>query len=125
LTSPSTASTRARSSASSTSRSRIASLDVAVDGINQGEIFRFLNKPFEYRGLRGPVSEAVVRNQELLALSGDRQRRERREQLRKALEAEYPGISEVQRGDHYEVTADPWTEAMQLGLAGLDRKLES
>jgi DNA-binding NtrC family response regulator len=102
------------------------SLDVAVDGINQGEIFRFLNKPFEDRALRAAVGEAVLRNQELLALSGDRQRRERREQLRKALEAEYPGISEVQRtGDHYEVTADPWAEAMQLGLAGLDRKLES
>jgi DNA-binding NtrC family response regulator len=102
------------------------SLDVAVDGINQGEIFRFLNKPFEDRMLRGAVAEAVQRNQELLALSGDRQRRERREALRKALEAEYPGISDVQKLDmHYEVTADPWAEAAELGLVGLDRKLES
>jgi len=101
-------------------------LDVAVDGINQGEIFRFLNKPFEDRVLRTAVAEAVQRNQELLALSGDRQRRERREALRKALEAEYPGISDVQRGgEQYEVTADPWSEAMTLGLVGLDRKLES
>jgi DNA-binding NtrC family response regulator len=102
------------------------SLDVAVDGINQGEIFRFLNKPFEDRVLRGAVAEAVQRNQELLALSGDRQRRERREALRKALEAEYPGISEVQKPEsHYEVTADPWSEAAALGLVGLDRKLET
>lgn len=102
------------------------SLDVAVDGINQGEIFRFLNKPFEDRVLRTAVAEAVQRNQELLALSGDRQRRERREQLRRALEAEYPGISTVERTDsHYVVTADPWSEATTLGLVGLDRKLES
>ena len=101
------------------------SLDVAVDGINQGEIFRFLNKPFEDRVLRGAVAEAVQRNQELLALSGDRQRRERREQLRRALEAEYPGISTVERAEgHYVVTDDPWSEATALGLAGLDRKLE-
>jgi DNA-binding NtrC family response regulator len=102
------------------------SLDVAVDGINQGEIFRFLNKPFEDRVLRGAVAEAVQRHQELLALSGDRQRRERREALRKALEAEYPGISEVQKPEsHYEVTDDPWSEAAALGLVGLDRKLET
>lgn len=101
------------------------SLDVAVDGINQGEIFRFLNKPFEDRVLRTAVADAVQRNQELLALSGDRQRRERREQLRRALEAEYPGISTVERTDgHYVVTADPWSEALTLGLAGLDRTLE-
>jgi DNA-binding NtrC family response regulator len=101
------------------------SLDVAIDGINQGEIFRFLNKPFEDRVLRGAVAEAVQRNAELLALSGDRQRRERREQLRKALEAEYPGISAVERTEgHYVVTGDPWGEAVSLGLVGLDRKLE-
>ena len=101
------------------------SLDVAVDGINQGEIFRFLNKPFEDRVLRTAVAEAVQRNIELLALSGDRQRRERREQLRRALESEYPGISSVERAEgHYVVTADPWSEATALGLAGLDRKLE-
>ncbi len=102
------------------------SLEVAVDGINQGEIFRFLNKPFEDRVLRGAVADAVQRNQELLALSGDRQRRERRDQLRKALEAEYPGISTVERAHgHYAVTDDPWSEAAELGLTGLDRKLES
>src|SRR2546430_6016502 len=91
-------------------------LETAIDGINQGEVFRFINKPFEDRALRQAVSDAVARHHELLALSGDRQRRERREALRGALEAEYPGISEVQRaGDVLEVTADPWREALELG----------
>lgn len=100
-------------------------LETAIDGINQGEVFRFLNKPFEDKVLRQTVLDAVQRNSELLALSGDRQRRERREALRSALETEYPGISEVTRDDGVvDVTADPWTEAAALGLAGLDKKLE-
>ena len=100
-------------------------LETAVDGINQGEIFRFVGKPFEDRMLRQCVADAVQRHEELLALSGDRERRERREALRAALEADYPGISEARRpGTTLEVTADPWSEAAALGLAGLDRKLE-
>src|SRR3982750_4390624 len=67
-------------------------LDTAIDGINQGEIFRFLSKPFEPDLLRQTVREAVARHKELLAMSGDRERRERREALRTALEQEYPGI---------------------------------
>ena len=101
-------------------------LETAIDGINQGEVFRFINKPFEDRALRAAVLEGVQRHQELLALSGDRQRRERREALRAALEAEYPGISEVRRdGGALEVTADPWGDAAALGIAGLGRDMES
>ena len=85
-------------------------LETAIDGINQGEIFKFLNKPFDNEGLRQALQAGVARNKELLAMSGDRQRRERREALRNALESEYPGISQVARtaGDPHEVTADPW-----------------
>jgi DNA-binding NtrC family response regulator len=102
------------------------SLETAIDGINQGEIFRFLNKPFDNEQLRGAVNAGVARNKELLAMSGDRERRQRREALRTALEAEYPGISKVERtGDAYEVTADPWAEAAALQLLGLDARLES
>lgn len=102
-------------------------LETAIDGINQGEIFKFLNKPFDSEQLRGAVRAGVQRNRELLEMSGDRQRRERREALRKALEAEYPGISQVARaaGEPYVVTAEPWREAAELGLAGLAATLES
>jgi two-component system, probable response regulator PhcQ len=100
-------------------------LDTAIDGINQGEIFRFLSKPFEDKQLRTAVQDGVQRNIELLALSGDRQRRERRDALHKALEQEYPGISRVERdGDTYVVTDDPWGVASELGLVELDRSLE-
>jgi two-component system, probable response regulator PhcQ len=101
-------------------------LETAIDGINQGEIFRFLNKPFDNEQLRAAVHAAVARHEELIALSGDRQRRERREALRRALETEYPGISRVERapGSPYVVPADPWDEAAQLGLVTLTRGLE-
>ncbi|MBS1122107.1 MAG: putative two-component response regulator [Deltaproteobacteria bacterium] len=102
-------------------------LATAIDGINQGEIFRFLNKPFDNDQLRAAVTAGVARNRELLAMSGDRERRQRREQLRTALEAEYPGISHVDRaaGGCYEATADPWGEAIALELPGLTAKLET
>jgi len=96
-------------------------LETAIDGINQGEIFRFLNKPFDNDHLRGAVQAGVARNKELLEMSGDRERRERRNALHAALEAEYPGISQVDRGpdEVHEVTADPAAEAALLGLTGL------
>ena len=102
-------------------------LETAIDGINQGEIFRFLNKPFDNEQLRAAVQAGVARNRELLAMSGDRQRRERRNALHAALEAEYPGISAVsrQRNEVYQVTEDPWTEATNLGLIGLPAGLET
>ena len=102
------------------------SLETAIDGINQGEIFRFLNKPFENEKLRAAVHAAVARNRELVAMSGDRQRRQRREAIKAELELEYPGISQVDRriGETYEVTADPWSESMGLGLAGFKSTLE-
>lgn len=101
-------------------------LETAIDGINQGEIFKFLNKPFDNDVLRQTVRSAVDRNRELLAMSGDRERRERREALRAALEAEYPGISHVERGpdEVYVVTSDPWRDAADLGLVGLTLALE-
>ena len=104
----------------------LRTLDTAIDGINQGEIFRFLNKPFENEKLRAAVLAGVQRNRELLAMSGDRQRRERRETLVRELEAEYPGISKVHRLEGaYTVDGDPWAEAAALGLEALTPDLES
>ena len=102
-------------------------LETAVDGINQGEIFRFLSKPFDNEQLRSAVHAGVARNKELVEMSGDRQRRERRNALHAALEAEYPGISQVSRlpDEVYQVTDDPWTEAANLGLIGLGSSLEA
>jgi DNA-binding NtrC family response regulator len=102
-------------------------LETAIDGIHQGEIFRFLNKPFDNDQLRSAVHAGIARNKELLAMSGDRQRRERRNALHAALETEYPGISRVTRGpgEIHQVPDDPWAEAEALGLAGFNSGLDS
>jgi DNA-binding NtrC family response regulator len=102
-------------------------LETAIDGINQGEIFRFLNKPFDNEQLRAAVHAGIARNKELVEMSGERQRRERRSALHTALESEYPGISNVTRvpGQAHEVPADPWAEAASLGLVGFTANLES
>ncbi len=103
----------------------LRTLETAVDGINQGEIFRFLGKPFENETLRAAVISGVERHRELMAMSGDRQRRQRREALVLALEGEYPGISRVAKvDDTYAIDADPWLEASELGLAALTPDLE-
>lgn len=72
-------------------------LETAIDGINQGEVFRFISKPFDREHLRQSVDAALARHRELVELSGDRERRQRRQRLRAALEGEYRGITEVAR----------------------------
>lgn len=96
-------------------------LETAVDGINQGEIFRFIAKPFDNETLRRDIAAAIERNKELLALAGDRQRRLRGERLRSELEAEYPGITNLDRppGGFYEVPVDVKSDAAELGLGAL------
>lgn len=92
--------------------------ETVVDGINQGEIFRFIAKPFAPQELRDAIAAAVARNAELVALSSDRQRRERRDALRDALEAEYPGITDVVRAseDRYIVPEAASELARALGF---------
>lgn len=98
--------------------------ETAIDGINQGEIFRFIAKPFDEKELRKAVLDAVQRHHELAALSVDRQRHERSAAIREALEAEFPGISQVDGGAEIVVTADPWTAADELGLAAFRAALD-
>jgi DNA-binding NtrC family response regulator len=99
-------------------------LETAIDGINQGEIFRFVAKPFERDELRAIVDAAVERHRELAEVSGERQRRERRRALRDALDKEYPGITEIARDaeGRYRVP-DPRPLARQVGWITLARAL--
>jgi DNA-binding NtrC family response regulator len=99
-------------------------VETAVDGINQGEIFRFIAKPFDFEELRGAVLAAVERHVELVEMTGDRQRRERRVALRTSLEMEYPGISDVHRSANgiYEV-ASPWDKP-EVGFTTFTSALE-
>jgi len=72
-------------------------LDTAVAGINQGEVFRYIQKPFEPMVLRHVVREAVERHHDLMANASNREQARRRHQMATELDAEYPNITHVAR----------------------------
>jgi two-component system, probable response regulator PhcQ len=74
-------------------------LDTAVEGINVGEVFRFLSKPFDPDVLRREVAAAVAHHAEVSAAQRERTTVVRRQRLLGALEADYPGITAVPRDD--------------------------
>ena len=100
-------------------------LETAIDGINQGEVFRFISKPFDREHLRQSVDAALERHRELLELSGDRERRQRRQRLRAALEGEFRGITEVAREpDGRYAVEDPRRLAAELGWDAFAKALD-
>jgi DNA-binding NtrC family response regulator len=74
-------------------------LDTAVEGINVGEVFRFLSKPFDPVSLRREVAAAVAHHYEVSASEREKTTIVRRQRLTSALEADYPGITDVPRDD--------------------------
>jgi DNA-binding NtrC family response regulator len=92
--------------------------DTAVSGINQGEIFRFLSKPVDPAMLSRAVEAAAVRHRELAAAARDRDVAARREHLVTELEAEYPGITHIDRDDTgaYTVSTSCWSRLAGAGL---------
>jgi DNA-binding NtrC family response regulator len=73
------------------------SLDTAVEGINQGEIYRYVQKPFQPKVMRKAIEEALARHHELAATLADREKAHLRDELARALELEFPGIADVER----------------------------
>ncbi|MFT3694232.1 MAG: response regulator [Kofleriaceae bacterium] len=74
-------------------------LETAVDAINRGEIFRYVQKPFDASKMRAIVDEAVSRHRELALVAADRDAMLRREDFYACLEVEHPGITGVTRDD--------------------------
>ena len=74
-------------------------LDTALEGINVGEVFRFLAKPFEPATLRREVAAAVAHHVEVSATEREKNSVVRRQRLMAALESDYPGITAVPRDD--------------------------
>jgi DNA-binding NtrC family response regulator len=98
-------------------------LETAVDGINQGEIFRFLSKPFNHHTLRATIADAVERHRALIELSGERARQLRRRALHEALEQEFPSISKIAKVDGRYPVRDPLVLASELGFGNLEDAL--
>lgn len=95
--------------------------ETALQGINECEVFRYINKPFDTKTLRRVVTEALARHAELVAMSSLAARGSRRDLITNALESEFPGLTRVERSsDGAYVARDPApTELADIGLAAL------
>ncbi len=93
-------------------------LDTAVDGINQGEVFRYVQKPFDPKRMVQVVTEAVARHQELVSVSSERDRAVRRDRIVAELESEHPHMTSVARESDgtYIVPVTPHSAVAGLGL---------
>jgi response regulator RpfG family c-di-GMP phosphodiesterase len=76
-----------------------ATLASALTAINQGEVFRYLTKPWDPADLRKTVKEAVARLHELRLKAETGLAVGRRTKLHQALEDAYPGITRVPAQD--------------------------
>lgn len=93
--------------------------ETALQGINECEVFRYINKPFDTKTLRRAVNEALDRHKELVAMSALHARGSRRDLITNALESEFPGLTRVERSsDGAYVAKDP--PAKLLAELGLD-----
>jgi DNA-binding NtrC family response regulator len=93
-------------------------LDTAIDGINQGEIFRFIQKPFDTDELRREVTAAIARHVELSSINRDRDLVQRRARIEAELEAEYPGIFDIVRDPDGAYLVEPgrWDDVVDPGF---------
>lgn len=76
-----------------------ATLESAMRAINEGEVHRFLAKPFEAAELRSVVQGAIDRRAVLARASDAALRAERQRGLVERMDAEFPGLSRVVRDD--------------------------
>lgn len=76
-----------------------AGMETAVRAINEGEVHRFVRKPFRAEDLRELVRAALDRKAELDLVSEASSRTDRRKHLFEQLEIEHPGITEVKLDD--------------------------
>ncbi len=75
-------------------------VETAMQGINVGEVFRFLSKPFDPEHLQREVAAALAHHRERLEVAREHLTVVRRQRLVEALEADHPGISTIPRDDH-------------------------
>ena len=84
-----------------------ARLDTAIKAINSGEIHRYIEKPWKHAELVTTLEEAFARIDDIARIGAADQAVRRLKAARDALEAEFPGITHVEReGDVYRVDAN-------------------
>jgi CheY-like chemotaxis protein len=81
-----------------------ARLETALSAINSGEIHRYIQKPWKHAELVNTLEEAFARIDDLSRIGAADQAVRRLKAARDALEAEFPGITHVEKnGDTYQL----------------------
>jgi DNA-binding NtrC family response regulator len=75
------------------------SMDSVIEAINEGEVYRYLLKPFQEEELLSVLQEATSRLKELRRASAAALIVSRRSEICAALELQYPGLSQIDRQD--------------------------
>lgn len=75
------------------------SMDSVLQAINEGEVYRYLLKPFKEEELLSVLREATSRLKELRRASAVAIIVSRRNEICAALDLQYPGLSQVNRQD--------------------------
>lgn len=92
-----------------------ASLSSAVEAINEGEVYRYLQKPWDRKELVQVIHHALARQRELRVLARADTVTDRREQLLAELEKAHPGIRDVALEDGVYVVDRDRVEALVAG----------
>jgi two-component system probable response regulator PhcQ len=92
-----------------------ARLDTAIRAINSGEVHRYILKPWRHDDLVSTLEDAFLRIDDLTRMNAAGQAAKRLAAACEALEAEYPGLTQVQRADGaYEIDLTRAHEALAL-----------
>ena len=92
-----------------------ARLDNAIRAINTGEVHRYILKPWRHDELVSTLEDAFLRIDDLTRMNAAGQAAKRLAAACEALEAEYPGLTRVQRADGaYEIDVTRANEALAL-----------
>jgi len=99
-------------------------LEGALRAINDGEVHRFLTKPWDDEELRATVAQALERLEELRRAQHADTAATRRRTLHTELEREHPGIARVARDSSGAYVIDERrVEAVRLAVGGELAKL--
>jgi DNA-binding NtrC family response regulator len=97
-------------------------LQTALASINQGEVFRFVPKPFDLEQVAQVIRDGVAHHQALSLVAAERERTERRAREHAALEAKWASITTPSRAHDGAYLVPRMAEDELAGL-GLDELL--
>jgi two-component system, probable response regulator PhcQ len=94
-------------------------MESALRAINEGEVHRYVTKPFDAVALRRLVAEALERQDELSRVAEVAERLDRRHMLLRQLEEEHPGLTAVERTPEGAYSLDVEGACARAGRIGL------